>query len=274
MENTGIYSLELNCFLHEKGVWQCLENALQIKRSMGVLRGKSDKADSGTIVLYAYRFQDKLKPYVLPRKTLLRLRALFAQRERLVSLHVQLQLGIKSLKGYEKQLVKDIQKQNETLLKSLGLQIKAVDKALGECLKEDQDLQHKAKLIQSVPGVGLQTTTYLLIVSRGMETFATPRQFACYSGCAPFEHSSGTSLRGKPKVHFIANKKMKMLLHMAAINAITFNGELKAYYQRKIAEGKNPMSVINAVRFKLICRIFSVLKRGEAYQQNYLKIAA
>lgn len=127
MENTGISSLERNCFLHKKGIWQCLENALQIKRSMGVLRGKSDKADSGTIALYAYRFQDKLKPYVLPDKTLLRLRALFAQRERLVSLHVQLQLGIKSLKGHEKQLVKDIRIQNETLLKRLDLQIKAVD---------------------------------------------------------------------------------------------------------------------------------------------------
>jgi transposase len=274
MENTGIYCLELNCFLEGKGIWQCLENALQIKRSMGVLRGKSDKADSGTIALYAYRFQDKLKPYVLPSKTLLRLRVLFTQRERLVSLHVQLQLGIKSLKGYEKHLVKDIQKQNETLLKSLVVQIKAIDKALGECLKEDEDLQQKAKLIQSVPGVGLQTTAYVLIVSRGMDSFATPRKFACYSGCAPFEHSSGTSLRGKPKVHFIANKKMKMLLHMAAINAITFNQELKTYYQRKVAEGKNPMSVINAVRFKLICRIFSVVRRGESFQKDYQKIAA
>src|SRR5437868_14439266 len=45
MENTGMYSLELNCFLHEKGIWQSMENALQIKRSMGVQRGKTDKAD-------------------------------------------------------------------------------------------------------------------------------------------------------------------------------------------------------------------------------------
>jgi transposase len=274
MENTGIYSLELNYFLEDKGIWQCLENALQIKRSMGVLRGKTDKADSRTIALYAYRFADKLKPYVLPSKTLLRLRALFAQRERLVGMHCQLQLAVKSLKGYEKELVKDIQKQNETLLKNLTLQIKAVDTHLKECLKEDQDLQRKAKLIQSVPGVGLQTTAYLLIVSRGMDSFTTPRRFACYSGCAPFEHSSGASLRGRPKVHFIANKKMKMLLHMAAINAITFNEELKQYYRRKVAEGKNPMSVINAVRFKLICRIFSVVKRGELFQKDYQKIAA
>jgi transposase len=274
MENTGIYSLELNCFLHERGIWQCLENALQIKRSMGVLRGKTDKADSRTIALYAFRFSDQLKPYVLPSKTLLRLRALFAQRERLVSLHCQLQAAIKSLKGYEKSLVKDIQKQNEALLKNLSKQIKIVDQALKECIGEDEELGHKAKLIQSVPGIGLQTTAYLLIVSRGMQSFDSPRQFACYSGCAPFEHSSGVSVKGKTKVHFIANRKMKMLLHMAAINAITFNEELKSYYKRKVEEGKSPMSVLNAVRFKLICRIFSVVKRKEAYQKDYLRIAA
>jgi len=63
-------------------------------------------------------------------------------------------------------------------------------------------------------------------------------------------------------------------LHMAAMNAITFNEEIKAYYQRKVAEGKNPMSVLNAVRFKLICRIFSVIKRNEEYQKEYRKNAA
>ena len=65
-----------------------------------------------------------------------------------------------------------------------------------------------------------------------------------------------------------------MLLHMAAINAITFNEELKTYYQRKIAEGKNPMSVLNAVRFKLIGRIFSVIRRNEEFKKEYRKIAA
>lgn len=274
MENTGTYSLELNCFLHEKGIWQCLENALQIKRSMGVVRGKTDKADSRTIALYAYRFADQLKQYVLPGKSLQRLRVLFAQRERLVAMHRELQGALESLKSFEGELIKDIRKQNDTLMKKLVVQIKAMEAALKQCLKEDADLQRKATLIQSVPGVGLQTTAYLLIISRGMQSFATPRQFACYSGCAPFEHSSGTSVRGKTKVHFIANTKMKALLHMAAMNAVTFNDELKQYYQRKVAEGKNPMSVLNAVRFKLICRIFAVVKRGEAFQKDYQKITA
>lgn len=274
MENTGIYSLALNCFLHEKNIWQSMENALQIKRSMGVVRGKSDKADCKTIALYAYRFYDKLKPYVLPGKTLIRLRALFSQRERLVSMHSQLLVGNQSMKGYAKELVQDLENQNETLLKNLAEQIKTVDRSLKECLQQDKELQRKSKLIQSVPGIGQQTASYLLIISRGMESFSTAREFACYSGCAPFAHTSGTSIRCKTKVHFIANKKMKMLLHMAAMNAITFNEELKNYYQRKVGEGKNPMSVLNAVRFKLICRIFSVVKRNEEYQKEYRKNAA
>lgn len=195
MENTSQYSLELNCFLYERGIWQCVENALQVKRSMGVMRGKNDKMDSKTIALYAFRFSDHLKPYVLPGKVLQRLRALFAQRERLVGMHRQLQLGLQSLKGYAEELVSDIAGQSEALLKDIAVQIKAVDKALRECLR-DETVQKKAKLIQSVPGVGLQTAVYFLIVSRGMESFDSPRQFACYSGCAPFEHSSGVSVRG------------------------------------------------------------------------------
>jgi transposase len=274
MENTGIYSLELNCFLREQGIWQSMENALQIKRSMGVLRGKTDKADCQVIARYAYRFFDKLKQYVLPSVTLLRLKALFSQRERLVSMHTQLLVGSQSMKGYPEELVKDIQKQNKVLLKNLALQIKLADKSIRECLQEDDELQRKSKLIQSIPGIGQQTAAYVLIVTRGMESFATARQFACYSGCAPFEHTSGASIRGKTKVHFLANRKMKMLLHMAAINAITFNDELKTYYQRKVAEGKKPMSVLNAVRFKLICRIFSVVNRDEEFKKEYQKIAA
>lgn len=130
-----------------------MENALQIKRSMGIVRGKTDKADCKTIALYAYRFYDKLKPYVLPGKTLLRLRALFSQRERLVSIYKQLQVANQSMKGYSKELIMDIQHQNETLLKDFAVQIKTIDKSLKDCLQQDEELQRKAKLIQSIPAL-------------------------------------------------------------------------------------------------------------------------
>lgn len=80
MENTGIHSPGPDCFLHEQGIWQCLENALRIERSMGVVRGKNDKAESKTIALHGFGFMDTLKPCLFPGKALLRLKALFARR--------------------------------------------------------------------------------------------------------------------------------------------------------------------------------------------------
>jgi hypothetical protein len=57
---------------------------------------------------------------------------------------------------------------------------------------------------------------------------------------------------------------------MAALVAIQFNEDLKAYYHRKLLENKNKMSIINAVRNKLIWRIFACVNQNRPYQNNYL----
>lgn len=50
-----------------------------------------------------------------------------------------------------------------------------------------------------------------------------------------------------------------------ASTAIQFDEEIKNYYHRKIIEGKPKMVVINAVRAKLINRIFATINRGTEY---------
>ena len=54
---------------------------------------------------------------------------------------------------------------------------------------------------------------------------------------------------------------------MGAISAIRHDRELKAYFDRKVKEGKNKMSVINAIRNKLISRVFATVNRGTPYMQ-------
>ena len=56
---------------------------------------------------------------------------------------------------------------------------------------------------------------------------------------------------------------------MCALGAIGRKGELHDFYERKVSQGKNKMSVINAVRNKLIHRIFAVVRDGVMYQKNY-----
>jgi transposase len=82
----------------------------------------------------------------------------------------------------------------------------------------------------------------------------------------PFEHSSGTSIKGRHRLSYFADKELKKLLHLSAMSVIRLDGELKEYYQRKVAEGKNKMSVLNAVRNKLVHRICAVVNQKRNYK--------
>ena len=62
----------------------------------------------------------------------------------------------------------------------------------------------------------------------------------------------------------IANKKMKSSLNMAVLYIKKCDTEIKANYEKKLAEGKNKMSVMNAIRCKIISRAFAVIERKTA----------
>ncbi len=96
-----------------------------------------------------------------------------------------------------------------------------------------------------------------------------PRKYACYAGIAPFEHTSGTSVRGKTRTSKKANMKAKSLLHMTALVAARFSDDLREYYERKVAEGKNKMNFLNAVKNKIIHRIFACVNQKRLYEKNY-----
>ena len=116
---------------------------------------------------------------------------------------------------------------------------------------------------------GEQTSVYLIIATKGFTAFKNWRQFACYSGVAPFEHSSGSSVKGRTRVNHMADKKMKSLLQMCAMTTLKYDPQLKEYYTKKKAEGKNSMLVLNNIRSKLISRVFAVINRQTPYINTY-----
>ncbi len=128
-------------------------------------------------------------------------------------------------------------------------------------------------LVLSIDGIGIITALYTIVYTGNFTKFNNARQFASYCGVAPFPNSSGTSLMGRTKVSHLANKKLKSLLNMASKSDIQHNVELKAYYLKKVEEGKNKMSIINVVSNKLISRMFAVVKRQSPYV-DLMKYAA
>ena len=151
-------------------------------------------------------------------------------------------------------------------LKGLEKDLTAVNKQLEELIRSDEELNRLFNLVTSVDGIWAVTAREVLITTNEFKDFTDAKK---YAGVVPFQYRSGTSIRGKVRVSHLANKTVKTLLHMSALSAIIHCQELKDYYQRKVAEGKNKMSVINAVRNKLILHIFAVVKNNRKYDKNY-----
>jgi transposase len=266
MEYCGVYTYGLEKFLHEQGVDYVKRSALDIKRSAGIKRGKTDRADARMISQYGWYRKEELKP-MKPVSTAQRnLQQLMAHRDKMVADRSSYQSRIKEL---QQQMGGDLNKKiihsTSYIIDMLDVEVKQIEAEIKELIKEEQDLQVNYELITSIKGVGFVSTVHLLIVTENFTRFSDVRKFACYSGIAPFKNESGTSIRGKTRTSHLANRKIKSLLTMAAISAINHQPELKAKYEKKLSEGKPKMVALNMIRFELIERIFAVIKRQTPY---------
>ena len=272
VEHTGIYNGHLLKCLQAKGARVCLEPAVQIKQSLGRLRGKNDKVDAVRISEYAYEKREKLKIWTPRREVVDRLAQLSTLRSRLITARkmVSTPLGeAKSLCG--KQVARELSKLSKNTLKGLDRDLEKVDTAIRSTIEQDAELSRIFARATSVDGIGRVTATQIIITTNEFKDIDDPKKYACYAGVAPFTEESG-KVRGRPHVSHMANKQVKKLLHMSALVAIQHNEDLRAFYERKVnGENKNKMSVINAVRNKLVARIFACVKQDRNYENKYQK---
>lgn len=266
MEATGLYCNALLDFFknQQANVW--VENPVQIKRSTGIKRGKTDKIDSISIARYAFKNVELARLWKPSGVVLEKIKNLAALRERMVITQKRLLVPIEELRNAGQVKMADLlYKAIKKSIHAIEADLKNIEAKIRECLKEDNSLNHLFLLITSVVGIGFVTAINLIIHTQGFNTLCDSRKLACYCGVAPFPYQSGISIKGKTRISNMANKKLKTNLHLAALAAIKCDPELKAYYQRKVLEGKSKMSVINAVRFKLLARVVAVVNKNEKY---------
>lgn len=265
-EHTGLYSHQLAVYLTKNEIPFILVPGLEIKKSLGITRGKDDKVDSKVIARYGFRLRDELEPYKMPSNKLMQIKSLLTLRERLV----KQRSGHKSAFKEQSRILD--KKQNKVLLNTCKRmityctkQIDIVAKEMEGIICDDDQLKELYHLIKTIKGVGSQTALFMIVYTHGFTKFKNSRKFASYCGIAPFPNSSGTSIRGRTKVSNLANKKIKSLLDLCAKVAIQHNMEMKTYYKNRVDKGKNKMSTINIIRNKLLARIFAVVERKTPY---------
>lgn len=266
MEYTGIYTYNIERFLDAQG-WNYVKRpALDIKRSTGIQRGKSDIADAKMISRYGWLNRDILKARPPVSDHLAALQQLLSYRDKLVSDKASHQVRLKELKEQlGDKLPEKISQSSQFVIDMLTVEIKELDQTISNHIAEDQSLQRNFELLTSIRGIGPVIAITLIVVTENFTRFDNYRKFACYCGIAPFTYTSGTSIRGKTRVSQLANKKVKTLLTLAAFTAIQRDQDLKTKYEQKRKEGKPAMSVINIIRFKLVERVFTVIKRQTPY---------
>lgn len=265
-EHTGLYSLSLANFLEEEQISFSMIPALEIKRSLGITRGKNDVVDSKRIAEYAFRYRDKISLTKLPAKDICRIHSLLTLRDRLARQRgMYVQSKNEAIRVINKNDLPELFVSYKNMIVAMKTEIERIENAILTIIKENEELRSSFELITTIKGIGFIVATYLIVYTHNFTRFDSWRKFACYSGIAPFDYQSGTSVHGRSKVSSIANKQMKRLLHLAALCAIHTDSELKEYYWRRQIEGKTKMSTINIVRNKLIARVFAIIKRGTPY---------
>jgi transposase len=274
IENTGVYHRPIWEYCSRTNLPLHIGNAAQIKWSLGIIRGKNDVTDSQRLCLYCYRHAEDLKATPVLDAVFIRLKDLFTSRNRLLSQIGSIKIYLGELKHTNaKDIQKLIEQAHKAALDGLRTSLEQIEKQIHKLVKGSDAIKKSYDLLLTVPGIGHLTAVYLICCTNNFAGGVDGKQLASYAGVVPFENTSGSSIKGKNKVHRMANKNLKRMLHLCAMSAVKNYPEFRDYFDRKKAEGKHSMSILNAVRNKIVLRAAAVINTQRKYVDNYQKAA-
>jgi len=273
-EFTGGYEFKLMQYLESKSIDYCRLPGLEIKNSMGMVRGKADKVDAKRIAKYSFQKKEELKASNPINTAIVELKSLMNYRKKLVRENA----------GYKSSISERVEmfnvKKTDLIVKSSTKKIrenekliKIVEAKMFEIIKADADMLLNYNLITSIKGIGKVNAIITIVFTENFTKFNDARKYAVYCGVIPFENSSGTSLNGRKKVSHLANKNIKQELNQAAKAAMTYDEETILYAERLKGKGKHYKVILNNIKFKLILRMFAVVHKKEMYVDMYKKTA-
>lgn len=271
-EYTSIYIYPLTIACEELDVFLWMEDPTRLKNSMGLTRGKNDKVDARRISEYSFRHCDKAVRYKMHDRTLESLKNLVFDRDVLIEDRKRYQTQINDQKGFVN--AEDYARRVKSWKKIISVieeELTEIDARIDELADKNETVKQQMELLTSIDGIGKRIAILMIVLTNCFTAFPDARRFCIYAGLIPFTYDSGTTIRSRSKVSKRANQQIKSLLHLAALVAATHmkKGELKDYFERKVAEGKHKMSVLNAVRAKLVERMFAVIRDGRKYTQEH-----
>ncbi|WMI65074.1 IS110 family transposase [Aestuariibaculum sp. YM273] len=267
MEATGYYHYRLAQFLHGQGILVSVVNPLSVKRfiQMKLAKVKTDKSDAKAISEYGQMNEVPLY------NALTEVQSECLQLFRLLDSYLKHRTAIKNkLKGEEALGVpsKFVYRSLRRNLNHLNKEIESIESRLLELVKQDQ--QQQLTLLKSIPGMGMKTALFLIVVTEGFSRFNSASELCSYVGVTPTIRESGSSVRGRSRISKVGNKKLRNLLFLCAFSACKHNKGCRELYERIIAKGKSKKLALIAVSNKLLKQAFAIAKSGLPYDENFM----
>ena len=257
MEATGGLEKSLARALAAAGIRVAVINPRQMRdfaRSMGRL-AKTDSIDAEIIALYAERIRPE--PREFPDVETDMLDALLTRRKQLIEMTTAEKNRLQQANSTA------IQRSIRAIIRSFARETENLTRSIDSLLASCPEMEAKAKLLQSVSGVGpvLAQTLIAAVPELGK---VNKRQIAALVGVAPINRDSGT-MRGSRTI-WGGRSQVRAILFMSTLTAIRRNPPIRAFSKRLSASGKKKMVALVASRRKLLVMLNAILKHGTAWR--------
>ena len=269
MEATGYYHYRFAQFLYHQGFLVSVVNPLSVKRfiQMKLAKVKTDKSDAKAICNYGLSQEVPLYNALTEVQSeclqLFRLLDSYLKKRTMTKnkLHGEDVLGIPSKHVYRSL------KRNR---KHLDTEIASIETKLLSLVKQDQQAQ--LTLLKSIPGLGVKTALFLIVITDGFTKFETAAQLCSYVGITPTIRQSGSSVRGRSSISKVGNKKLRNLLFLCSFSACKHNKSCREIYERIVNKGKSKKLALIAVANKLLKQAFAIAKSGNPYDETFVSM--
>jgi transposase len=258
MESTGSYHEALACFLHDQGVCVSVVNPVLVKRfgELRRLRNKTDSADAKCLAMFCEA--ERPQPWQAPSLALRTLQALVARLDTLQALR---QGEANRLEVAHPSVAESIRK----VMSELDAAIAQVKAQIQRTVDDDPDLGRRARLLESIPGIGERTIPQLLAYIGDPARFTSAKALIAYASLTPRVRQSGTSLNQGRGTHPMGHQALKRALYFPAMVAGRCNPIIAAFWKRLSAQNKPGKVIVVACMHKLLRIVYAVLRSGKPF---------
>jgi transposase len=256
LEATGGYEREVVADLTEAGYRVAVINpkrARDFAKALG-LAAKTDRIDARVLALFAEKVQPA--PIQKTPEKQAEIQQLVARRRQLIEFRTQ------ESNRWEVTRAKLARKSIQTMLNTLQRQIHDIEGAIEALVESDEEWRNKAKLVESVPGLG-EVTAATVVADVPELGKLNRQQISALVGLAPYNRDSGT-MKGKRTISG-GRKAVRCVLYMAAIAAKRCNPVIKAFADRLAQHGKPFKVIITACMRKLLVILNAIVKSGRPW---------